>query len=113
MKTLRLILLAVLTALPALATTVPNGSDVPNGSPLTFTVTVSTGTPPFSYQWKKDGTTIAGATSVTYSIAAVTSADVGVYTCAVTNKAGATLSDTAVFTITAIPGGVHVSMSTP
>ncbi len=46
------------------------------GSAATFTVTAS-GTGPFTYQWLKGGTAIAGATSASYMTSALTSADNG------------------------------------
>src|SRR5204862_24646 len=39
--------------------------------------TLALGTGPFSYQWRKDGVAIAGATNATYEISAVTVADAG------------------------------------
>jgi hypothetical protein len=49
-----------------------------SGSPATFSVT-ATGTG-LTYQWKKNGSDISGATSSTYSIPNVTTADAGTYT---------------------------------
>jgi hypothetical protein len=46
------------------------------GQPLTFTATAS-GQPPFTYQWRKDGQTIAGAASAAYSLPYLLSSDAG------------------------------------
>ncbi|MBI1752416.1 MAG: IPT/TIG domain-containing protein [Acidobacteria bacterium] len=46
------------------------------GLPFTFTVTAS-GYPPFSYQWRKDGQAIPGATSAAYTLPYLTEADGG------------------------------------
>lgn len=108
MKTLRLIFLAVLTALPTFADTT---GDQVLGSPVTFSVTVASGTQPFNYQWSRNGVVITGATSATYRIPAVAVADAGTYTCTVSNKAGNAVSDKGVFTITVGPNGVTVSIS--
>ena len=64
------------------------------GAAVTFTVTAD-GTPPFSYQWWKDGAAIGGATDAAYTIAAAQPADAGDYHAVVGNAAGATMSDTA------------------
>ncbi|MFZ2349270.1 MAG: immunoglobulin domain-containing protein [Candidatus Bipolaricaulis anaerobius] len=69
------------------------------GSSATFSVT-ATGTPPFSYQWKRDGADIAGATEPSYTIPAVASADAGSYTVVVTNPCGSATSDPALLTVT-------------
>src|SRR5205085_2807669 len=46
------------------------------GQTATFSVTAS-GTPPLSYQWKKNGTAISGASSSSYTTPATTSSDDG------------------------------------
>jgi alpha-tubulin suppressor-like RCC1 family protein len=65
----------------------PAGLTACSGGTASFTVTAS-GTPPFTYQWKKDGATV-GTNSPTYSITPVSSSHVGVYTCVVANICGA------------------------
>ena len=47
----------------------PASQTVLLGSPVAFTVGVS-GTAPLSYQWRRGGTSIVGATNSTYTIAA-------------------------------------------
>src|SRR5271154_6429571 len=54
----------------------PLGETVTTGQTATFNV-VATGTAPLSYQWKKNNTAIAGATAVSYTTPATTSADNG------------------------------------
>jgi len=54
------------------------------GDPINLSVT-AVGHEPLAYQWRLDGVDIAGATDATYSVAAATAGDVGVYTCVVTN----------------------------
>lgn len=61
------------------------------GERATMTVT-SDGTPPFTYQWKKNGADIAGATEAVY-VLTVTAGSNGDYSCQVTNRAGSTRSD--------------------
>ena len=55
-----------------------------------------------SYQWKKNGTDISGATSNTYTTPATTNADIGavlVYSVVVTNSAGTVTSSNATLTV--------------
>lgn len=71
---------------------------VDSGKTVTFGVAAS-GTAPFSYQWRKDGTAIPGATTASYMIAGTTTAHSGVYTVVVSNGAGTTVSDNATLTV--------------
>src|SRR5207245_7381997 len=52
-------------------TTQPASQTVTTGQTATFSVT-ATGTAPLSYQWRKNGTTISGATSLSYTTPAAT-----------------------------------------
>lgn len=83
------------------------------GANATFSVT-ATGTN-LGYQWKKNGINIAGATSATYTINNVTAADVATYTVAVTNAAGAVISNPAYLnTIIAVqPVDVTACLNSP
>jgi hypothetical protein len=53
------------------------------------------GTPPFTYQWFKNGTSVAGATLVTYQIPVAAAADSAPYTVRVSNGSGSTTSPAA------------------
>ncbi len=83
-------------------TTQPAGLTVSAGNSATFTV-VASGTPAPTYQWKKNGADIAGATGATYTIANVTSADAANYWVVVTNSAGSVTSGGAILTVNAAP----------
>ena len=82
---------ATLTVSPAAVgpaiTTQPASQSVTAGSGVTFSVT-ATGTAPLSYQWRKGGSNISGATSATYSMTNVQAADAGTYSVVVSNSAG-------------------------
>ena len=96
---------ATLTVNPATVaptiTSQPVSQGVIVGQTATFTV-VATGTAPLSYQWKKNGTNIAGATSSSYTTPATTNADNGSqFTVVVSNAAGNATSNTATLTVTA------------
>ncbi len=73
-------------------------TEVMAGSAVLFSVTVN-GTGPFSYQWRRGGANLAGATAETYKVASVQAGDAGDYTVVVSNKAGSTTSDTATLTL--------------
>ncbi|GAA4331584.1 hypothetical protein GCM10023184_23630 [Flaviaesturariibacter amylovorans] len=69
------------------------------GAAATFTV-VATGSN-LTYQWKKDGTDIAGANAATYSIASVSATDAGSYTVVVSGACGDLVSNPAVLSLNA------------
>ncbi len=72
------------------------------GSEVVFTAEAS-GYPVPTYQWRKDGSPISGATSATYTIASVSTSDAGVYTVVATNSQGSVTSTEAALTINAAP----------
>ncbi len=70
----------------------------------TFNVGVTTsGTPTPTYQWRKNGDPIAGATNEIFSIAAVTLDDAGDFSVVATNSGGSITSDIATLTVTSGP----------
>ena len=66
-------------------TTQPVSATLAIGAPLTLTVAAS-GTPAPTFQWKKNGVTIAGATSSTYSVGNVAGSDTANYSVVVSNS---------------------------
>jgi Immunoglobulin domain len=77
----------------------PQSASVSAGQTATFSVTAS-GTAPLSYQWNKNGSTISGATSESYTTPATTTADSGTsFTVAVSNSAGNVTSNAAALTV--------------
>ena len=87
-------------AIPSIATQ-PTGQTVAVGGSVTFVVNVS-GTAPFSYQWRKNGTTILGATGSALTLSNVQTTASGSYTVVVTNAAGSVTSNTATVTVSAL-----------
>ena len=71
----------------------------------TFTV-VAGGTPPFGYQWRSNGVTIAGANAVSYNIAAPNFAATGGFDVIVTNNVGSITSTVATFTMVDTTGPI-------
>ncbi|MBI5770412.1 MAG: immunoglobulin domain-containing protein [Verrucomicrobia bacterium] len=80
--------------LPPTITTHPASQTLSVGATLTLNVGVS-GTAPFTYQWKKGGTNIDGATNAAYTIATVASTDAGSYVVAVSSAVGSATSNAA------------------
>ncbi len=72
------------------------------GRPVTFTVTAN-GTPAPTFQWRKGGVAIAGATTATLTLAAVAAPDAGDYTVVVSTAAGSVTSLVATLAVVA-PG---------
>lgn len=83
---------------PAIATQ-PASVSVAVGGTATFTVS-ATGTAPLSYQWRKGGSAIGGASSATYALNSVTTNDAGQYDVVVSNSAGSVTSAAATLTVT-------------
>lgn len=89
--------LALITDAPVI-TSQPSSATTTTGSAVSFAVTASSAIP-LTYQWKKDGGDIAGATSATYSISSVAASDAGNYTVAVSNTYGSATSTAATLTV--------------
>src|SRR5256884_3170042 len=71
---------------------------VPAGQTATFSVAAS-GTAPLSYQWKKNGTAVSGATSASYTTPASSSSDNGaLFNVVVSNASGSVTSNIATLT---------------
>ncbi len=78
---------AVPGATKPLITGQPQGATVPEGFPFSFRV-AATGSTPLGYQWRKNGVNLAGATSSTFAIPALISADAASYSVVVSNFVG-------------------------
>ncbi len=97
------------TAVAPTITTQPVSKTVTAGQTATFTVAAS-GTAPLTYQWKKNGTAISGATSSTYTTPATTTSDnAAQFTVGVTNSAGSATSSAATLTVNAATALLNAS----
>ena len=89
------------TAVAPAITTQPAAQTVTEGQSAMFSVTAS-GTAPFTYQWKKNGTNIEGVTTSSHTTDATVLADNGaVFTVVVSNSAGSVTSSGAALTVNA------------
>src|SRR5258707_742281 len=98
---------ATLTVNPApvapTITTQPGSQTVTAGQTTTFAVAAA-GTAPLSYQWKKNGVNIAGATAASYTTPATTTSDNGSsFSVVVTNSSGTVTSSAATLTVNPAP----------
>lgn len=85
-------------------TSQPSNQAVTEGAAASFSVT-ATGTAPLSYQWRRNGTNISGATSSSYTTPATVLADSGaLYSVIVSNAAGNVTSNNATLTVNAAGG---------
>jgi len=84
--------------------TQPAGLTARAGQGAAFGVAVAA-VPRATFQWRKDGVDIAGATGATHAIAAAGPADEGAYTVEVRNVAGTVTSAPARLSVTSPPQG--------
>jgi Abnormal spindle-like microcephaly-assoc'd, ASPM-SPD-2-Hydin/Immunoglobulin I-set domain len=84
-------------------TTQPASQTVTAGQTATFSV-VASGTAPLGYQWQKNGATISGATSASYTTPAATTSDSGsTFDVVVSNSVGTVTSNAATLTANPAP----------
>jgi hypothetical protein len=84
--------------LPPVITVQPQSQRVVQGSTVVFSV-MATGTPPITYQWKKDGVDLPGQTASTLTLVSVQSSDAGSYSVLVTHATGSVTSDAALLEV--------------
>ncbi|WP_414660062.1 S8 family serine peptidase [Horticoccus sp. 23ND18S-11] len=80
------------------------------GFPLTLSV-VAGGSGTLTYEWRKDGVLIPGATAASYTIATVTAGSAGSYSVAVTDTQGTVASAPAMITVEAGQPGQLTNLS--
>ncbi len=78
----------------------PESVTIAQGQQASFSVSLSNGSSPLTYQWLKNGAPITGATNSSYSIARATTADAGSFAVTITNAAGPVTSASATLTVT-------------
>jgi hypothetical protein len=85
-------------------TTQPTAQSATVGQSVTFIVAAS-GNPTPTFQWRKDGANISGATSATLTLSSVSLTDAGSYSVVVTNSAGSVTSNAVALTVQSGGGG--------
>ena len=80
----------------------PQNTSVPPGANALFSVS-ATGTPPLSYQWRRNGVELEGASSPGLTILNAQLGDDAAFTVVITNSYGSITSSVATLTVTASP----------
>ena len=80
----------------------PESASVPRGGASTLSVAVDENGGPVTFQWKRNGTDVPGATGASLNLTSVTSANAGDYTVVATNWAGSV--ESAVATVAVATG---------
>ena len=93
---------------PAFVVTHPASQTVAVGSSATFTV-VAGGTPPFTYQWTRDGADLTGATASSLSLPNVQFSQSGNYAVTVSNALKSASSSNALLSVVLPPATVRVA----
>ncbi len=95
---------------PPSITTPPANQTVPTPAPASFSV-VAAGTAPLSYQWRRNGAPIAGATSTSYILNPTAVSDSGAsFDVVVSNSVGTATSAAATLTVYGWGGGGGVAL---
>jgi hypothetical protein len=93
--------LTVSVGIPPVITLQPQSQSVDVGDPVTFTIAATNAT---SYQWRRDGSNISGATSTSYTIGETVEVDdAAEFDCVVTGPGGTVTSNVATLTVVSIP----------
>ncbi|MDB5106241.1 MAG: repeat-containing protein [Fibrobacteres bacterium] len=83
------------------------------GQSAAFPVSVS-GTAPFSYQWLRDGSPVAGAVSASYTLVNANESDNGAqFSCMVSNTTGSVYSNTGLLTVNPVAPAITAQPGSP
>jgi hypothetical protein len=88
---------------PPLISLEPESRAVNEGDAVTFTVAVNLVAPLPRYQWRLNGTNIAGATAASLALPNAQASDAGTYSVCITNQFGAVTSSNALLTVNRPP----------
>ena len=87
---------------PTVITVQPASQSVSAGTDVTLSV-IAAGTGPLSYQWRRDGLDVSGATNATFTLTNVQPAHQGSYLVRVSNSMGWAVSQTATLSVCVPP----------
>ncbi|MCX6880834.1 MAG: immunoglobulin domain-containing protein [Verrucomicrobia bacterium] len=79
------------------------------GKSVTLSVTATGGTPPYTYQWLKDGNPVSGATDAELVLSDLQDTDAGAYTVTVTDAANNSVTSQTPAMLTVNPAGVSIA----
>jgi len=82
----------------------PTSKTTEEGQPTVFSLAAS-GNPSLTFQWRKGGVAISGATSTSYTISNTQTSDAGTFDCVVTNSQGSVTSDSVTLTVNPFEAG--------
>ncbi len=91
-------LVSNIVATPPTIVVQPAGQTVPQGANATFTVQ-ATGSSPLTYQWRRNGSPMPGASQSNYVLSSAQPVDMGAYSVLITNSAGAATSSDAMLAL--------------
>lgn len=97
------------TAGAPIITTQPSSASVAAGDTVTFSGAATSATAA-TYQWRKDGVALAGATSATLTLNSVTAENAGSYTLVVTNSSGSATSNAATLNVATSSGTSNAAL---
>jgi hypothetical protein len=89
-------------------TTQPSAQSVTSGQPATFSV-AAVGTGALTYQWRRNGVAISGATNAILSLATPVTTDAGSYDAIVADTVGSATSTAAALSVSRIPTTIALS----
>jgi hypothetical protein len=100
-----------ISAAPPILTAQPADFIVDIGGPATFSVRAG-GTPPLTFQWRRNGIPITGATQASLVLGTTTAADAGNYSVTVSNGLGQVTSAAGVLTVNPLSALANLSVRT-
>ena len=86
------------TVVPPIITVQPRDTSITAGGAVSLSV-LAVGTPPLGFQWRLNGTNLAGATGTTLVLSNISTNDAGAYEVVITNAAGTVTSRSAILTV--------------
>ena len=92
---------------PAYVISITDDQTATNGSTVTIECIAGGSPSVFTYQWMKNGVTIAGETRSSLTISSVTISDIGEYKCTPSNSFGSTQTVPLAFLVSMVSSQIH------